>query len=288
MAQRFGGAHSPDGSDTTSSVAPPIKPQKSRARANVLAFVAIPLLFTAFGDGPFGLAYNISAFALIAGATWLTREGLEAEEAYNARTISRRPVVPRKMLGSLAVGAGVGLATLDGGLINSVLYGVIAAGLHAFSFGLDPLANKGVEGVDDFQSDRVARAVDEAEEHLARMMEAAKQSRDRLVIGRVEQFQTAVRKMCRTVENDPRDLTAVRRYLGVYLLGASDAATKFAALYTKTQDSGSRDDFTALLDDLQTNFTAKTDTLLLNNRVDLDIEIDVLRERLQREGVKIK
>ena len=42
----------------------------------------------------------------------------------------------------------------------------------------------------------------------------------------------------------------------------------------------------ALLNDLESNFTARNDALLLDNKVDLDIEIDVLRDRLAREGIK--
>ena len=38
------------------------------------------------------------------------------------------------------------------------------------------------------------------------------------------------------------------------------------------------------LDDLETNFASRTKSLLTNNRSDLDVEIGVLRERLQREG----
>jgi hypothetical protein len=287
MAQKFGGAHSPDMQKAGVKPAA-IKPQKKRARAKVLGFVAIPLLFTAFGDGPIGLATNIAAFASIAFAAWLTSEGLEAEEAYEARTISRRPAIPRKLLGSLATGTGVALATMDSGLINGVLYGLIAAGLHAFAFGLDPMKNKAIEGVDNFQSDRVARAVDEAEDHLAKMLAAVERTRDRVTIARVQNFQQAARTMFRSVEQDPRDLTSVRKYLGVYLLGARDAATKFADLYIKTEDQSAKHDFVSLLDDLQANFTSKSERLLLNNKIDLDIEIGVLRDRLGREGVKVR
>ena len=35
---------------------------------------------------------------------------------------------------------------------------MLGAGLHFFSFGPDPLRDKGMEGVDEFQTDRVARA----------------------------------------------------------------------------------------------------------------------------------
>ena len=42
-----------------------------------------------------------------------------------------------------------------------------------------------------------------------------------------------------------------------------------------------------LLDDLDQNFAARNKKLLLDDRSDLNIEIDVLRERLSREGVRL-
>ena len=41
------------------------------------------------------------------------------------------------------------------------------------------------------------------------------------------------------------------------------------------------------MDDLEQNFAARTRKMLLDDRSDLTVEIDVLRERLQREGVRI-
>ena len=285
MAQRYGGAHSPDVQSSKKGTLRQARPQKGRSRAVFLGLAAIPLLITAFGAGPTGLAFNLVAFACIALAAWLTREGLEAEEAYNARTISRRPAIPRKLFGAILTGAGVGIATFDGGLINGVLYGTIAAALHITSFGLDPMSNKTVDGVDEFQTDRVAKAVDEAERHLAAMKTSIATTKDRVLIARVDAFQATAREMFRTVENDPRDLTAARRYLGVYLQGAKDATTKYVDLTARNPNPEAKDDYTALLDDLEGNFTAKTQKLLVNSQDDLSIEIDVLRDRLQREGI---
>jgi len=157
--------------------------------------------------------------------------------------------------------------------------------LHLMAFGPDPMKNKGMEGIDTFQTDRVARAVDEAEKHLASMTEAMKRAGDRQMIARLEQFQTTARDLFRTVENDPRDLTAARKYLSVYLMGARDATIKFADIYGRTGDAQARTDYAALLDDLEQNFAARTEKLLLDDRSDLNIEIDVLRDRLKREGV---
>ena len=77
-----------------------------------------------------------------------------------------------------------------------------------------------------------------------------------------------------------------RRYLGVYLMGARDAAVKFADIYSRTQDRGAKSDFMMLLTDLEESFGQKTEKLLLDNNADLSVEIEVLRDRLQREGVR--
>jgi 5-bromo-4-chloroindolyl phosphate hydrolysis protein len=285
MAQRFGGEHSPGAQPTKQGQLRHAKPQRGRTRALFLAVAALPLLLTAFGGGATGLAYNLLAFAAIALAAWLTREGLEAEEAYEARTISRRPAIPRKLFGSVLTGLGVGLATFDTGLFSGVLYGIIAAGLHLTAFGLDPMKNKVAEGVDDFQNARVAKAVDEAERVLTNMRDLIAETRDRVLMGRVAQFQTTAREMFRTVENDPRDLTSARRFLGIYLQGARDATKQYVDLTRRTENPEAKADYVALLDDLEANFTAKTQKLLSNNKDALNIEIDVLRERLQREGI---
>ncbi|MEM9435076.1 MAG: 5-bromo-4-chloroindolyl phosphate hydrolysis family protein [Pseudomonadota bacterium] len=289
MADRFGGKFSPDPNVQGPTPFQDRAPQKKRGRANLLFFAGLPLLFTAFGDGPFELARHLAAFASIALSAWLTREGLEAEEAYSARTIARRPGVPRKIFGAGLVALGVFLASSGtAGPIGAFVYGAIALGLHLGAFGLDPLRDKGNDSVDDFQSDRVARAVDEAEQHLAAMLTAIRSVNDRELLARVEKFQSTARAMFRAIESDPSELGAARRYLGVYLLGAREASEKFAALFSRNRDQAARADYLALLDDLETNFITQTGQAQLAGKTDLNIEISVLRERLQREGVSAK
>lgn len=293
MAQRYGGEFSPDtpGAGDGDGRKNRFRGQpvgRAPARVNLLFLAPIPLLFTAFGAGPVGMAVDLAAFATLILAAWLLRDGLKAEDIYNARSVARRPAIPRKLFASVLTGLGLALAGWsDGGsFIGPVIYGVIGTALHVFSFGMDPMKNKGMEGFDAQSNERVARAVDEAEKHLTAMREAVARLRDRALDARVEQFQATARDMFRTVEEDPRDLTAARRYLGVYLVGARDAAIKFADLYTKTQNPQDRADFEALLSDLETQFKARNRKLLLDDRTDLEVEMEVLRERLDREGVR--
>jgi len=296
MAQRFGGKFSPESSDTETSgdVSAPrnqfdgAQVDPVGLRANLLFVPAIPLVFLSLSDGAIGLALGLSAAALLTLAAWLLRGGLRAEAAYTARKVARRPAFPRKMAASLLTGAGIALAAYknEPGLVAPLLYGGIALVLHGVAFGLDPLKDKGMEGIDTFQQNRVARAVTEAETHLSAMSAAIRRAGDRQVEARVDQFQTTARDLFRTVEEDPRDLTGARKYLTVYLLGARDATIKFADIYARNRDAQARADYLALLDDLEQNFAARTRKMLLDDRSDLTIEIDVLRERLQREGVR--
>lgn len=289
MAQKFGGKYSP-GQGQSPAADDDRRVDAAGARANLLFLPPILLVFTSLGAGPFGLALALIAAADLTLAAWLLREGLRAEAAYNARKVARRPAIPRKMLASLLTGVGVTLAayTGDSGVIGSIVYGLCALGLHVAAFGIDPMTNKRMEGVDTFQQDRVARVVEEAEAHLNVMRGQIENLRDRKLTNRVTAFQTAARRMIRTVEEDPRDLTGARKYLGVYLMGARDATTKFVDLYRRQQDADARTQYEALLDDLEQNFAAKTEKLLRDDRSDMDIEIKVLRDRLRREGVSPK
>ena len=295
MAQRYGGKYSPDRSSQVSPE-PASKGFKGAsvdpvgARSNILFVPPIILAFMSINDGAIGLALGlVGAGALLLGA-WLLRGGLTAEAAFNARKVARRPAFPRKIAAAVFAGLGSSIAAYatEPGLIAPLIFGAAAAALHIGAFGIDPMRNKGMEGIDTFQQDRVARAVDEAERHLNAMKDAVKRSGERRIIARVEQFEATARDLFRTVEEDPRDLTGAKKYLGVYLMGARDATVKFADVYARTQDPQARTDYEALLDDLEQNFAARTRKMLLDDRSDLTVEIDVLRDRLQREGVRIE
>lgn len=293
MARRFGGKHSPgqtSGGKTDSLRQARLEDARvdaAGARANILFLPPIPLVFLSLNDGAAALTVAVLSGAILVLAAWLLREGLRAEAAYDARPIARRPALPRKMLASLLTGIGIGLAsaTGDGSVLAAGLYGLIGLGLHVTAFGIDPLKDKRMEGVDTFQQDRVARVVDEAESLLEAMRGQIASLGDRKLDLAVARFQATARQMIRTVEEDPRDLTSARRYLGVYLMGARDASAKFADLYRRQRDESARTEYEALLVDLEENFAARTAKLLEGGRTDMDIEIKVLRDRLQREGV---
>ncbi|MEM6578225.1 MAG: 5-bromo-4-chloroindolyl phosphate hydrolysis family protein [Pseudomonadota bacterium] len=300
MAQRFGGKYSPGGAQQQTredGAGVPARgayrgATRTRAggRVNLLFIAPLPLVWSAFTTGPTGLLLNLLALGALLLAAWLTREGILAQEAYEARRVARAPGAPRKLLGSVLTALGLGVAGFagDDGVVAPVIYAVVGGALHTLAFGIDPMRDKGLEGVDKLQTDRVARVVDQAEDYLREMRDAIKRAGDREAEGHVERFQRSVRDLLRTVEEDPRDLSSARRYMGVYLMGARDATAKYADIADRAPNAEARSDYLALLADLENNFAAKTRTLLADSNTDLDIEISVLRDRLAREGIQLK
>ncbi len=294
MAKRFGGRFSPqqtrlDGSDPR----PPARPHPGEmrhpleSRTRWVTIMAIPFLISAFWQDPTGLATHLIGFGGIAAGMWMTREGLQAEAAYDARRVARRPAIPRKLFGGILTGLGLAIGAYEPGAeIGAGIIGVAGALLHWLAFGTDPMRDKGMEGVDTFQQDRAQRIVAEGEAHLKAMQDAILRTGDRRLEARVAMFATTARDMFVRVEEDPGDIAAARRYLGVYLQGARDATVKFSDLYAQTHDARARQDYENLLNDLETEFAARTRKLIEGGRTDLNIEIGVLRDRLAREGLR--
>ena len=289
MAERFGGRYSPGGA--TGQGARMARPARAGARVNLLFAAPFLILIGAFGNPPLGLALDIAGFGSLMLGAWLTREGLRAEDAYDARKIASRPAIPRKLFGSVMTGTGLALAGMSHAslsLIEPMIFFVLGAGLHAVAFGPDPMRDKSPSGTSTLDRDRVARARDQAETQIEAMRSAIRRAGAPMLTRRVDDFTATVGRMVEAVERDPRDLTRARRYLSVYLTGAREATERFADIYARSQNAEARADYEVLLTDLEKSFRDRTETMLLEDKSALDVEIEVLRDRLAREGLRDK
>lgn len=296
MAKKFGGQFSPDAPGQSGPQGPSsldhARPKRRNVAARLLFIPPIPLfvagILAVMGGNPIEMTLELGGAALLLLGAWLLDEGLKAEAAYHERAIARPPAIPRKILAALACAGGVIAAQWSGGagLFAALGTGAVALALHLVAFGLDPMKRKGTAGMSEFDSERIARAVDKAEATLAELVAAGRSLPERALTDRIEAIAASAREMFRTVENDPRDLSRARKFMTVYLTGARDATVKFADLWARNRDPSAKADYEALLSDLESSFAARKEELLLDNRTDLDVEIEVLRDRLNREGLK--
>jgi hypothetical protein len=297
-AKRFGGRFSPGGEGRPPVPRPTPQTKWSRMRlrprslrASALFLYPTPLLLGALGaiwraDAPGFVWMALTYAALIVGAG-LTRTGIEAQAAYEARAVAKPPAFPRKLFGAALTGLGVGAASwfASGDLTRTAIFGVAAAVLHVVAFGHDPMRSKGLNGLDQDAIDEAITRIETARAVVADMTRAAAAFGDRALEGRVAALAASAEQTLAMIERDPRDLRRARRFLAVYLVGARDATVRFAQAWTQTRDPGARAEYEALLTDLETHFAAHRDTLMLEDRTALDVEIEVLRDRLRLEGV---
>jgi hypothetical protein len=296
-AQRFGGKYSPDpkpGDARAPGPAPFRNGRVSRVslRARAMFLLPLPLLFAGLGaigrGSPGEMLGELGGFAGLMLSAWLLNEGLRAEAAFEARAVARPPAIPRKLFAAGLTGASivlVSLLSLGQAPLGAIAFGAVAAAAHLVAFGLDPMRKKGLAGVDEFATDRVARAIDQAEALVRQTADAARRIGDRRLEGRVDRLGDQARAVFRIVEQDPRDLSRARTFLNVYLLGLRDATVKFADIWGRSRDPEARRQYEALLGDLEASFGRQRSELLIEDRSDLDVEIEVLRERLQQDGL---
>jgi hypothetical protein len=294
-ARRFGGAHSPGGASAPAPTAQTdwrhraIRSPSLRVLLLYLAPTALPLgaLLAMLRGDAVGLLWLLAAYALLIGGAALTRVGQRAAAAYAARAAARPPAWPRKLIGGAMIGLGVALCVLrsSGAPTQAGLFGLIALGLHVVSFGLDPLRAKGIDGLDAEALDAAITKLETGRELVGEMRAAAARFGDRALEARVRQLTEAATEVLAQIERDPRDLRRSRRFLAVYLVGARDATVRFAQSFDASGEPAVREKFAALLDDLETHFTNHRDSLTSGDRTALDVEIEVLRDRLKAEGV---
>ena len=295
MARRFGGRFSPGSGPERGAPAPAPFRNRPAARVSIRARLMflwpLPLLFAglgAIGRGAAGeMVAELGGFFGLTLSAWLLNEGLRAEAAYEARAVARPPAIPRKLFAAVLTGASVfavGLLSLDYSLVSAAAFGAVGALAQAAAFGLDPMKKKGIEG-DDFTSERVARAIDQAEALVRDTVAAAARLGDRRLEGRVDRLADQAREVLRAIEADPRDLARSRSFIHVYLRGLRDATVKLADLLARRPDPVAQAQYEALVGDLEQSFATQRAGLLEGNRTDLEVEIEVLRDRLQQDGL---
>lgn len=291
--KRFGGVYSPGGAAGPAKGAGADRfrgrrPSSTDVRAIILFILPTPLLaggLWRIGSGDPGTVVPLlGAYGLLMTGAWMLAEGQKAERAYDERPVARPPALPRKIVAAGLAGLGVGVAALFGwglGGVAAAGFAALTAVSHLGAFGLDPLKAKGVEGLASTTVARVIAALEAAEERLHRIEAHARTTRDDEIEARVARLNGLAREMIAMIERDPGDMDRARRYLGLYLDGAEAATRKYAE--NGAGDPALRTEYLGMLDDLGRSFERGRETLTHADRTDLEIEIEVLRERLARD-----
>jgi hypothetical protein len=243
-----------------------------------------------FDGGPaLALAVGIGLFWL---ASMLIERGFAAEAELAGRRLAKAPTLPGKLAGSIAAAAAaatIGLfATPGGPLLAAVYAGLTFLGCR-LAYGADPRTDRDAvaeaAGRAGMRPAEVLGVLEEANGKIRGIEQAAAQLRSRELQERIARIAARARAVLAELEKDPRDIARARRFLVTYLDGTRDVIAKFAEQQHEVANTPLGDNFRRLLDTIEQVFAEQVEVLKRDDKLDLEVKLEVLETQLRREGV---
>lgn len=262
------------------------------AKAAALFLLPMPLFFAAIIDlasgdlGRFALTGGGIASFYAAGA--LAWRALVAEARYLLGERLDPPAFPLKAASLVLTALGTGLASFAGGngLAVVIVFAALAAFGHGAFYGRDLRRSRvNVTRVDGIDIDAVTAQVKQAYGRLRGIEAAARNITVREFGERLTRITDIGHDILAEIERDPRDASRARRFLNVYLDSAEKVTTQYAQSHRQLRQQTLEDNFRQLLIDMEQNFSDQRTKLLETDAMNLDVDIEVLKTRLKREGI---
>lgn len=261
-------------------------------RGTLLYVLPLPLPLAglvALASGDFGGAVAaVGAFAAIVGGADLNRRGLREQLLAPERRFSRPDAVPYGYLGAALVAAGTGLAA--GGVVGHDLlvsgtFAVLAAvGFH-LSYPL-PSPRRLLEPPVRAPSDgRVRSALEKAEGRILAIELAAEGIGNPELEQRLRRIAAQGRGILELIAGRPGELSRAHKFLNVYLEGAERVASRYVQTHRVARSRTLESSFRNVLSEIEAVFERQRTLLLEHDVDDLDVQIEVLRKQLEREGL---
>jgi len=255
----------------------------------VLPFLAIPATIKAFITGNLaGIIINASGYALFLFSASLLRRGLIAEASYQEKRVTRAPKWPLKTCAAIVVALATFFLAWQGA--QHTFWVAIAFGSGALlgmylSYGFDPRAEKTVTGAHGYSTEEIIKTINEAESAILSIENANHQIRNAEFNNRIDRICETARNILVELEANPATIRRTRKFLLVYLDGASKVAAGYASTHQQAASSELEQNFRNLLDSIETVFKEQKDKLLEEDLFDLDVQMEVLAIQLKNEGV---
>jgi 5-bromo-4-chloroindolyl phosphate hydrolysis protein len=229
-----------------------------------------------------------SAFAMLMAGAWLNRRAIRAARAEQRVRFARPRRWPLKTLAGALTAAGAGVAAYFGvghGLPISLGFaGMAAIGFH-LAYGFESPEPALPFDLGDARSRQIAEALAEAEDRLLDLERAAAAMTNPELKGRVRRISAQGRGILNQIADRPTDLFRARKFLNVYLEGVQQVAEGYARTHRRADSLELEQSFRNVLVTVEQVFEEQRQKLLKSDVLDLDVQIEVLKKQLDREGI---
>ena len=261
-------------------------------RGGLLYFLATPLAFAtivSLAGGAFDAAAAAAlAFCLITAGAYYNRRGILEELVSSERRYTRSRAIAHKYAAALAVTAGTVVAAYaavgQNGLVSTA-FGLLAlAGFHMAYRLPSPRAALGVPR-ETVRDKGLQKALAQAEVQILAIEKSALRIRNRELEQRLQRIATQGRAILDQMVQRPEERFRARKFLNVYLEGAERVASRYAKTHRLARDQELEQNFRNVLVEIEKVFGQQLDRLAEHDVFDLDVQIEVLRKQLEREGI---
>jgi len=121
----------------------------------------------------------------------------------------------------------------------------------------------------------------EAQEKLATIEIETQKIEDIELKKKIEVAIEKAKDILDTIAQDPKDIRVARKFLIVYIDGVAKVTKSYTAIDESEIDLSTRERLLSLMDEVEIRFDKEMQRLKSNNKFDLDVNIDVLKEQIK-------
>ena len=261
-------------------------------RGTLLYVLSIPLAFaTVVGLARGNLSEAMSAgaaFLLIVIGGYVNRRGMLEELIAPERRFTRSFGLPHKYLAALSVASGTMIAAqgITGhDTLTALMFALIAVvGFH-LSYKLPKPRDLLGRQRQKVRDKPLQKALAQAERRILTIEKAAHKIGNLELSQRLRRIATQGREILDQIVARPDERFRARKFLNVYLEGAERVAGRYAQTHRLAQGQALEQNFRNVLIEIESVFASQLTQLAEHDVFDLDVQIEVLRKQLEREGM---
>lgn len=249
----------------------------------------VPAVFVSLIAGRLeSFAADALAFVLFILAAVLTRRAYLGTTRRSQRQFSRRFSLPGLNLAGGLIGLATAITAIFGAGYAPAIglaFALIATTGFFLTYGMQPWWQGGRLAATDHASALVADALAEAENRLIHIERAAGVLGNHELRERLTRIAALGRDILAQIAERPSDLSRARRFLTTFLEGAEQVSNGYARTHRQADSQALEQRFRAVLVTIEDQFTHQRQRLAQADVTDLDIQIEVLQQQLEQEGM---
>lgn len=195
--------------------------------------------------------------------------------------------IPIKEIGNGLLSSGIFLSSYILGGYSLGLSVLLGAGCYAgyrLLFGTDLSKEDIWKDLDISTAEIALSQITKARAYMREIQELNEAIPSESLTEKLNKLEELGLKIIELFEQDPRDISRSKRFIEVYLSGSVSVSRKFAELHQKTNNDELHQQYEDFLKDMVNTFEKQYHALLDHDLIDLDVEIDVLKQRMKSEA----